>query len=142
VINLEEIKAILKNINKKKPVIIGDIVYGKIVVVKDKIAVVSLDYAENNKVLSPADSGVIFISNVTEGYVKTIDEYLKKGDVVKAKIIEITPYEYKLTIAEKELGVIKGHCVKCKQELNNTGTQVRCFNCGTIQTKKFVKVGE
>lgn len=139
---MEEIKAILKNISKKKPVAIGDIVYGKVVVLKEKIAVISLDYAENNKVLSPADSGVIFISNVSEGYVKNIEEFLKKGDVVKAKIIEITPYEFKLTIAEKELGVIKGHCVKCKQELNNTGTQVRCFNCGTVQTKKFVKIGE
>jgi exosome complex RNA-binding protein Csl4 len=140
---LKEIQAILKNIKKKKPVSIGDIVYGKIVVVKEKIAVVSLDYAENNKVLTPADSGVIFISNIAQGYVKNIDEFLKKGDVVKAKIIEITPFEYKLTIAEKELGVIKGHCVKCKQEIPNNGsTQVRCFNCGAVQTKKFAKIGE
>jgi exosome complex RNA-binding protein Csl4 len=143
VINLEEIEKILKKTHTKKPVGIGDIVYGKIVVVKEKMVVVSLDHADNNKVLSPADSGVIFISNVAQGYVKNIEDFLKKGDVVKAKVIEITPYEFKLTIAEPELGVIKGHCIKCKQEINNSGTeQVRCFNCGTIQTKKFVKIGE
>jgi len=138
-----EIEAILSNIKQKKPVGVGDVVYGKIVVVKEKMAVVSLDYADNNRVLSPADSGVIFISNIAQGYVKNIEEYLKKGDVVKAKIIEITPYEYKLTTAESNLGVIKGHCIKCKQEIPNNGSQqIRCFNCGTVQTKKFVKNGE
>ncbi len=141
---MKEIQAILKNIKKKEPVSVGDVVYGRIVVLKEKIAVVNLDYADNNKVLSPAESGVVFISNVAQGYVKKIDDFYNKGDIIKAKVIEITPYEYKLTTAEKNLGVIKGLCNNCKQELSNTpdASQIRCFNCGTIQSKKFVKVGE
>jgi len=136
---LNEIQTILSNIKQKKPVDVGDVVYGKIIAVKEKMIIIALDYAEDNKVLSPADSGIVFIRNVSRDYVKNIDDFFKKGDVVKAKIIEITPFEYKLTTAEDNLGVIKGHCTQCKQELKNNGTaQIRCFNCGKIQTKKFV----
>jgi exosome complex RNA-binding protein Csl4 len=144
--NIEEEKKILKNIinkiPKKKMLNVGDIILGNVIVVKEKIVVVAINNSQDkNKVLSPADSGVIFIKNISQDYVASTDICYKKGDIVKAKITEITPFEYKLSTAQKDLGVIKSHCSKCGEELklNTNSNQIRCLNCGNIEQKKVAQ---
>ncbi len=136
----KELQDIFKKTPQKKALNAGDIVLGKILVVKDKIVVVAINGSEDKtKVLSPADSGVIFIKNISKDYVEKTSDCYRKGDLVRAKITEITPFEYKLSTAEKNLGVIQGFCKKCGKELNLNSSQIRCLNCGNTEKKKVAQ---
>ena len=130
------LNTILGNIKKKQKIDVGDIVIGKIVVVKDNMVVVEIQHAFD-KVLSPADMGVIFVKNIDTKYVEKTDLCFSKGDLIKAKIIEVTPYEYKMATNSPELGVVKSICKNCKETLNQE-TEV-CKNCGAPVFKKFAK---
>jgi exosome complex RNA-binding protein Csl4 len=137
----KEIKEIFKNIKTKKKISKGDIIYGRVFALKDKMAIVSIDHTEDNVVISPNDTGVLFIKDISKDYIKDIKECYRLGDIIKAKVIEVTDYEYKLSTKDDNLGVIRGFCRKCNKELSHTNSQnkVICTNCNTIQTKKFAK---
>lgn len=127
------LNSILGNIKKKQKLSSGDLVIGEIVVVKDNMVVVEIQHAFD-KVLSPADMGVIFVKNIDTKYVDKTEDCFSKGDIIKAKIIEVGPYEYKMATNSKELGVIKSICKKCKETISSGEV---CKNCGNQISKKF-----
>lgn len=127
---------ILGNIKKKQKLGVGDLVIGEIVVVKDNMVVMEIQHSFD-KVLSPADMGVIFVKNIDTKFVDKPESCFSKGDIIKAKIIEVGPYEYKMATNSPELGVIKSICKKCKETLDNNSTN--CKNCGNTVSKKFAK---
>ena len=59
---------------------IGDIVEGKVVSIMPFGAFIEWDKNE---------SGLVHISEVSNNYVKDINDHLKKGQLVKAKVIKI-----------------------------------------------------
>lgn len=59
---------------------VGDIIEGKVNGVSKFGCFVDLDGGE---------SGLVHISELSNKYVENIDDFIKKGDVVKAKVIEI-----------------------------------------------------
>ncbi len=128
-----ELSTVLANIRKKEKLAVGDIVIGEIVVVKDNMAVVEVVNAEN-KVLSPADMGVLFVKNMDTKFVESTSDCFSKGDIIRAKISEVGPYEYKMVTNNQELGVIRTICKKCKNILNTSAT---CEVCGNLLKKKF-----
>lgn len=125
--------SILNNIKKKEKVGIGDNVIGEVIVVKDNMVVVELLHAFD-KVLSPADMGVIFVKNIDTKFVDSPSSCFSKGDLIKARIIEVGPYEYKMATNSRELGVVKSICKNCKEVVGNTRN---CKNCGAPVFKKF-----
>ena len=54
----------------------------------------------------PGTDGLIHVSEIADGFVKQIDEYLKEGDVVKVKVIGMERGRVSLSMkaAAKELG--------------------------------------
>ncbi len=50
----------------------------------------------------PGKSGLIHVSEISDGYVKDVNEFLKLGDVVKAKVIKIDP-QGKVTLSMKQV---------------------------------------
>lgn len=144
---VKEFNDIIKKIKKKEPISIGDTIYGEILVLKDNLVVVGVSGCmDSKKVLSPADMGVIFVKNIDSKYIESTQDCFSKGDIILAKVSDVSPYEYKLVTNYPELGVIKGHCKKCKQTLDKKAIEndgkIKCLNCGTIQTKKFAKLVE
>jgi len=73
---IEQIKGIVHEFN------VGDIVEGEVVKILDFGAIVDIG---NNR------DGMIHISELKNGYVKKVDDVVKVGDIVKAKIIKIDP---------------------------------------------------
>ncbi|MFA5745262.1 MAG: hypothetical protein WCX82_00955 [archaeon] len=138
-----ELNTILANIRQKEKIGVGDIIIGQIVVVKDNMVVVEIVNA-GNRVLSPADMGVLFVKNIDTRFVESTSECFAKGDVIKAKISEIGPYEYKMVTNYPELGVIRTICKQCKNAVigySPTG-EVKCDDCGNMIRKKFAKTGD
>ena len=146
-LKIQEFNNILKNIKKKEAINIGDTVYGEVLVIKDNLIVVGVNGClDNKKVLSPADMGVVFVKNIDSKFIESPQDCFAKGDIILAKVSDISPFEYKLVTNYPELGVIKGHCKKCKQALDRKALlvdgKIQCLNCGTQQTKKFAKLVE
>lgn len=136
-----ELSVILDNIKKKKKLNVGDVVIGEIVVVKDNMVVVELLNA-GDKVLSPADMGVIFVKNIDTKFVESTNACFAKGDIIKTKVMEVTPYEYKLVTNSQDLGVIRTICKKCKAAIGASKTDEVICSCGNIVRKKFAKNGD
>lgn len=136
-----ELSTILANIRQKEKLNIGDIVIGEIVVVKDNMVVVEIVNAYN-KVLSPADMGVIFVKNIDTKFVESTSSCFAKGDIIKAKVIEVGPYEYKLVTNNQDLGVIRTICKKCKSAIGASPNGEVICSCGNTIRKKFAKNGD
>lgn len=61
---------------------VGDILEGKVVRIKPYGAFVQFPDGQ---------SGMVHISQVSNGFVKDINEYLKEGETVKVKVITVSP---------------------------------------------------
>jgi exosome complex component CSL4 len=133
------VEEILKKVPKKRGLDENDIIIGVIVQTTDKIAIVNIDY-RNQHVLSPSATGIIFIKEVSKDYVEKIGDVLRIGDIIKARVIEKDKFGFKLSISDKDLGVIKSNCRKCKTELKLTRNEIKCLKCNTINTKKIGKM--
>jgi exosome complex component CSL4 len=136
-----ELSTILSNIRQKEKIKTGDIVIGQIVVVKDNMVVVEIVNA-GNSVLSPADMGVLFVKNIDTKFVESTSDCFSKGDVIKAKIMEVGPYEYKLVTNSQDLGVIRTICKRCKNAIGASPNEEVTCQCGNTIKKKFAKNGD
>ncbi|MFH0906057.1 MAG: exosome complex RNA-binding protein Csl4, partial [archaeon] len=129
---------ILSKIPKKRAVRIDDVVYGEILQVNDNLVFVKLDSSDNNVVLSPSNSGIMFVEKISNDFTKKCGDLLHKGDYIKARVVDINPFELKLTTAEEDLGVIKTTCSQCKKILTNfNNNETKCLNCGLLQYRKI-----
>jgi general stress protein 13 len=73
---------------------VGAIVTGKVTGIQPYGAFVALD---------EETQGLIHISEITHGYVRNIEDYLKVGDEVKAKIVSIDEEEGKISLSMREM---------------------------------------
>ena len=136
----KELIDIFKQIPTKKNINEGDVIIGRVMMVTNKLAKIEFLDSIENKVFSPAKEGVLFVNNITNGYLDKVQDLIMPGDIVKAKILSKDDFGFILTINEPELGVIKANCYKCKQPLDITKQPVRCIKCKTEQPRKVAKL--
>ncbi len=73
---------------------VGEVVTGKVTGIQPYGAFVAL--YENTQ-------GLVHISEITYGFVKEIEEYLKIGDVIQVKILEIDETSEKISLSTRAL---------------------------------------
>jgi len=144
-INTEKnlLKSLFDRIKTRQPLAVGDVIYGPIQQVSENVAFVNIEHAEKNKAISPSGSAVLLIKDIDRTRVEKIDDYFRKGDIIRAKVIDINKFGAKVSTVELGMGAIQAYCSNCKQALSkNSGAsqQIRCLNCGTIQTRKITRV--
>ena len=87
---------------------VGAFVYGRVALVKDAVVVITMARAEKNgksrKIFD--SSATINIARVSQEYVRSLDEYFKVGDYVKARVTDVNSYGVDLATNEPGLGVI------------------------------------
>lgn len=121
----------------------GDIVIGKVTLVKESTAVIELLSAEQNKRITGVKTAQLPIRNVSNEYVKDLKKVIKIGDIIRAKVVMSSPLAMDLNTKEKGLGVIKAYCSKCRKEMNFNNNQMACLSCGNIEDRKwFEKIEE
>ncbi|MGM9987872.1 MAG: S1 domain-containing post-transcriptional regulator GSP13 [Bacillaceae bacterium] len=69
---------------------VGSIVTGKVTGIQAYGAFISLD---------EKTQGLVHISEITNGYVRRIEDYLSVGDVVKVKVISVDPLSKKISLS-------------------------------------------
>lgn len=124
---------------KLKLIEVGNIVLGQVILVKESFVVLNLLEAhkgsEKRKVLDP--NATLFVSRVSQAYVRSLSDFFKVGDLVKAKVVEITPYTIELASNEVQLGVVKAFCGQCRQPMILFGEKLKCKECGSVEDRKI-----
>ena len=115
----------------------GDVVIGRIEDIKDTVAIVSIACVKGKekREIAASTPGVIHISNVKKGYVSELKQEFGYLDVVKAKVIDIKTL--RLSTEDRDLGVIKAMCMKCKGNLEKKGNVLTCERCRRVETRKI-----
>jgi exosome complex component CSL4 len=109
---------------------IGDIVYARVDEILESLAFLSI---ENEVGLTAF--GILLISEIKQGFVKSIRDELRIGDIIKAKIKKITPFSIELTLKERGLGVVKAFCSNCRAQMVYKSGIFVCEKCGNKERR-------
>ena len=117
----------------------GMVMLGRAKQVSEKTAIISIMPARLNshRVSAPQGYGILRVTEVKQGFVKSLENELKIGDFVMVKVIEVSPHTILLSIKAPELGVVKAYCAKCRHALVSDGKNLKCQNCGMSGTRKL-----
>ena len=115
----------------------GDIVTGKVMLVKESNAVIELLSAENGKKITGIKTAQIPVRNVSTEYITELRKFFKIGDLVRAKVVMSSPLAIDLATNEKGLGVTKAYCSNCRKEMQFSDNKMMCANCGNIEDRKW-----
>jgi len=124
-----------------KPLSTGATVLGQVQLVKQNSVVIMLFSAEKNgkpEAILTVAAGLP-ISRVSRSYVEDLSSFFRIGDIVKASVAMVTKQAVDLETTSPELGVVKGYCTKCRNELESAGLNLKCPNCGSIEQRKISK---
>ncbi|MHC1592939.1 MAG: exosome complex RNA-binding protein Csl4 [Methermicoccaceae archaeon] len=115
----------------------GDIIIGEVTDIKGSMVMVSIVCLEDmcEREISNLQSAVIHVSNVKDSYVKELSDEFGYGDIIKAKVIDAK--NMRLSTEDKELGVLKALCPRCRVPLVLTSGQLTCPSCGATQKRKL-----
>ena len=120
----------------------GDVVLGKVSLVKESNVVIELLDAENGKKIMGIKTAQIPVRNVSQSYVSDLKQYFKVGDIVKGKVAMASPLAIDLITNETGLGVIKAYCSNCRKEMHFSNGKLMCLNCGSVEERKWFEAVE
>lgn len=132
--NRERVATINSKIPRLKT---GDVIFGEIVSTTKDSAFVAIERIVGIKV--PVNLlGRIFIADVSDRYVKSIDEAFGIGDIVKAKVSMIEGNLIDLS-TKGNLGVVTAFCRNCRHILKYDKERniLKCENCGKEHLRKI-----
>ena len=112
-----------------------DIVYGKIIKILNKEAVILVSGVDKGKAIVPVATEARLKLPIPN---KTMYSHIVTlGDILRAKIVSTRPLY--ATIFESGLGVLKGRCTVCRSELIADNGKLYCRNCGRIEQRKIAQ---
>jgi len=134
-LNLSSGKAVVSNPKTPRLLGKGDVVFGRVEDLFDQVALISFSPSQPG-VVSSADRAFLRISEVqgrgkfTEGF----RDFLRIGDLIKARVVEVTELGVYVSIAEKGFGVVKAYCGVCRRALDDN---LECKNCLRRERRKM-----
>lgn len=124
-----------------KPLEEGSIVIAVVRLVKQHAALVEMLSAEKNgetrKILG--SFARIPVRNISEEFVENVKDMFRVGDLVKARVVELSPWGIDLETRDKDLGVVKAFCIKCRNPMKLLGRDLKCPVCGDSSPRKVSK---
>lgn len=115
-----------------------DLAYARVEDLYEKVALLSIQPA-SKLIASFSNFAYLRISEVKRGFVESFRGYLGIGDLIKARVVEVTPLGIYFSIASPDLGVIKAFCSNCRSELKKhfKKSLLYCENCGSEESRKL-----
>ena len=125
-----------------KPAVLkkGDIVYGQITDIKSQRANFNIECIKDNpRPLALPYMGAIHISQTKKNYLEKLNDAFRIGDIVQAKVIKITGENVDLSTTDKECGVLKAMCTRCRDYMHTTKKkdEVQCNTCNRKEKRKL-----
>jgi exosome complex component CSL4 len=115
----------------------GDIVIASVTDIRESNARVDIVAAEKslNEEIVNNGNAEIYISNIKDGFAKSVGDEVSVGDIIRAKVIDSK--KIGLSTVEPGLGVLKAYCSKCKTSLTKADDGLVCSNCGSRERRKL-----
>ena len=114
---------------------VGSIVTGQVMSLQNKTANIRI-FKIGNESLSGVFSGLLYISDISTSYVESLNEAVKPGDIVRAKVISERNRIFHLSTADKDLGVVYAFCSRCGSTLQQKRYRMQCAECGNIEKRR------
>lgn len=122
----------------RKTVKVGDIVIGTVLFLRQYSIGITFHTINNKLHFNSSYFGNTHVSQISHKYIDKISDAFQITDILRAKVIEQTSNEFKLSTVGKNLGVIHTDCVICGTALEKVGyNKLRCPRCGNIETRKL-----
>lgn len=119
----------------------GDLVIGVVQDLYDSVSLIEVQSADDSKERKAIGKTYCYmrITELSRGgrYIENFRQFIKIGDILKARVIEVTPLGTYLSIADEGLGVLKAHCSNCHSQLTQHGRLLSCGNCGNKENRKL-----
>lgn len=119
----------------------GDLVYAMITDLFDMVAAVKFQPAEIRgvRIGASSNSAYLRIPEIQRGYTEQFRDFIRIGDVIRARVKEVKPLGIYLTMVDQDLGVIKAFCSQCRTQLELRGRLLSCPNCGNKESRKLAE---
>ncbi|MDK2783291.1 RNA-binding protein [Thermococcus sp. 101 C5] len=140
-INSEKVEISVEPLTDTPPLPqVGDVVIARVIEVKPQAAIVQLLRIEGRKgyrEIATSKLAGIHISQVRDGYVESMSNEFKIGDIVRARVLTNEKSPIQLTTKAPDLGVVYALCSSCRRPLVRRGNVLICPNCGRTETRKL-----
>ncbi len=128
----------VKPIKELPKIVKGDVVLGRVVDVKNSMALVEIVRKKGfDRELMHTGIAALHISNVQDGYTKDLSNSIGYMDIIKARVVDEN--RLSLSTKEPEMGVIHSICSVCKTPMVKEGDKLKCPNCGKVELRKISK---
>ncbi len=128
VIKIEPLKSIPE-------IVENDIIIGRVIDTRNSFAMVEIARKKGEeRSLRHYDRGFLHVSNISEGYMKNVEDGVRYMDIIRARVID---GNLRLSIKESEMGVIRAICEKCSTPLFREKDKLKCPECGNIEKRKI-----
>lgn len=126
-----------------RPLKPGDFVYAVVHQLYEAMTMVKFaPVLQGNERPANGDTAFIRISELQNGYVERLRDCVRVGDVLKARVAQISPLATYLSIKDRELGVLKALCSLCRAEMELQGRVFACPSCGSREERKIPSSGD
>ncbi|MCL2114926.1 MAG: exosome complex RNA-binding protein Csl4 [Methanobrevibacter sp.] len=119
---------------------IGDTVYGQVSDVRGQRAMIDVQQMKNcDRQFALSYMGAIHISQVKNGYLEKLYDAFRIGDIIEAKVTRIMGDNLDLNTMDKEGGIIKAMCTKCRAFMKPTNKkdELYCEVCNRREKRKI-----
>ncbi|MEX2720518.1 MAG: exosome complex RNA-binding protein Csl4 [Candidatus Wukongarchaeota archaeon] len=85
-------------------------------------------------------TGLVHVSQISKKFVEDVFAAMRRGDIIRARIIDVKFLPFQLATNEGDLGVIRAHCTKCGEPLVKMERDLlECPACGLKEKRKLAK---
>ena len=115
----------------------GNIVLAKINSVRSNMVIADVIHVVGkNRQVSGDTNATLRVSEISNGYTKDPSTEYSTGDIIRAKVTQVRP-SLQLATKDRDLGVIKAMCSKCRRPLEQKGNILQCQNCNNKERRKI-----
>jgi exosome complex component CSL4 len=115
----------------------GDIAICEVKQVMESMVIVNiLQISGKKRQIAVDNDAAIHVSNISNSYVESTGQMFRVGDILRAKIIE-TGGSIRLAKKDRDLGVIKAYCTRCRNPLELNGNKLECSVCGRVEERRI-----
>jgi len=116
----------------------GTTVLASVTHVQEKMATMSIWKIDGRTLQNPF-TAILHISSSSPRYERNMSEVCKAGDIIRARVIDMTNRIPQLTTAGRGLGVVKGFCSKCGAVLSLVNRRLQCSSCGNVERRRLAE---
>jgi exosome complex component CSL4 len=116
---------------------IGDVGVGEIVHTSNQMTSIALT-SINETPCVPSYTCLMHISRISRKYLDSMDDAVRRGDIIRVKIIDAKTLPLQAESTGVNFGVVYAECSECGGKLKKIGTDtLKCTSCESTENRKI-----